>query len=151
MIAFGEKMKKTEIAAAITIVPLSTFALASDEVLYLSNDSWVAPAGGGTSNPVPVTNVGGGNPIAYAISEAAEWISLSSTNGTTPGVFDIAAAANAAGAARCPGRGDQRQDRKSQTHGLWISQPRSLPHGHLLSLRRPGSFPETAGSGNSLF
>ena len=52
---------------------------------------------------------------------------------------------------QCSGRGYKRKDRKNQKDGLRISQSFPLPHGHLFSLRRAESFPQSTDSTHSLF
>ena len=62
--------------------------------LAVSQTSWSAPAAGGTSTAVNVTNTGGGGAITYTISDDATWLTTSVTNGTTPGSFTMTATAN---------------------------------------------------------
>jgi|GEM_PF-4100549 len=63
-------------------------------VLDVSPSNWSAPAAGGTSPTINVTNSGTGGSFGYTVSESADWLSLSSTNGTTPGSFTITATVN---------------------------------------------------------
>ena len=93
-------MKKTTPLALLFLLLTSTASFAIGEILFVSTDSWVAPAGGGSSNSVQVLNVGVGDPIPYSISETADWITLSATIGTTPGSFTITALSNDTGQSR---------------------------------------------------
>ncbi|HDQ43989.1 MAG TPA: T9SS type A sorting domain-containing protein, partial [bacterium] len=51
-----------------------------------------APAGGGTSPVVEVTS--SGDAITYTVSNDADWLTISSSGGTTPGSFTLTAAEN---------------------------------------------------------
>jgi len=68
--------------------------------LSVGISQWSAPAAGGTSPAVSVTNSGGGGAFSYTVSENAGWLSLSSNGGTTPGSFSITASENSTGVAR---------------------------------------------------
>ena len=73
---------------------------ASTPLLEVMPTSWTAPGPGGTSPDVQVTNIGGGDQFTYIVSEDANWLTLSSTTGTTPGNSTITAIENNTGKAR---------------------------------------------------
>ena len=66
--------------------------------MFLSDSTWSAPSLGGTSDTLRVSSSGG--TVLYAISDDADWLTLSGFNGTTPGGFIMTAAANDADSSR---------------------------------------------------
>jgi M6 family metalloprotease-like protein len=77
-----------------------TIASSGSQVLSVSPTSWEAPASGGTSPSINVTNSGMAGSFSYDISESLDWITLSALSGATPGTFTITADANMTGSLR---------------------------------------------------
>ena len=68
--------------------------------LCLSQGQWDAPAGGGVSPIIEVTNCGDTTSFAWTVSEVDNWLSLSTAGGTAPESLTIEAQANETGATR---------------------------------------------------
>jgi hypothetical protein len=66
--------------------------------LCVSENNWTAPSGGGTSSAVNVTSSGA--VITYSVTDNADWLTISSSGGTTPGSFTMTAAVNTTGSTR---------------------------------------------------
>jgi len=68
--------------------------------LCLSQNTWNAPPGGGTSPSITVNNCGNSETISYSISDDAGWLTENMIDNTTPGSFTITATANNTGSSR---------------------------------------------------
>jgi hypothetical protein len=68
--------------------------------ICVSQAQWAAPKTGGTSPPITVENCGRGDYLHWELEESCEWLSLSRTNGNTPGSFMVTVSPNATGAGR---------------------------------------------------
>jgi fibronectin type 3 domain-containing protein len=66
-------------------------------ILNVDPLTWNAPISGGTSPSVLVTNIGSSGIIFYSVSKNVSWLTLSATDGSTPGSFAMTAAANNTG------------------------------------------------------
>lgn len=64
------------------------------QTLSVSMNSWDISSEGGISPEITMENIGSGNPINYTVTENAEWLSVSSSGGATPGSFTITADEN---------------------------------------------------------
>ncbi len=68
--------------------------------LSVSRNQWNASPYGATSPEIEVTNSGSGSCFDYTVTENADWLSVSSASGTTPGSFTITATPNTGGSTR---------------------------------------------------
>ncbi len=76
-----------------------TVTQSSSAELCVSYSSWTAPSGGGTQS-ISVTNCGNSSTLSWSVTDNADWLSESPTDGTTPGSFTITASANNTGSTR---------------------------------------------------
>ena len=72
----------------------------SNPVLSVSPTNWSAQRLGGTSSTFNVANSGSGGSISYSLTDDAEWLTTSTTNGTTDGIFTMEATVNNTGSIR---------------------------------------------------
>jgi hypothetical protein len=66
--------------------------------MSLSDSTWSAPPAGGVSDTILVSS--SGEAVFYTVSGGADWLSLSDSDGITPGGFILTAAANDADSVR---------------------------------------------------
>ncbi len=93
--AFDSTGNESEFSNESSATPQAPTAILNVDPL-----TWYAPAAGGTSPSVFVTNIGTGGAIFYSVTKNVAWLTLSATEGNTPGSFTMTAAANTTGADR---------------------------------------------------
>lgn len=87
------------LVAALAALPGCWWPFESSSIC-LSQGEWAAPKAGGTSPPITIENCGRGDYLHWELEESCEWLSLSRTNGNTPGSFTVTVSPNTTGAER---------------------------------------------------
>ncbi len=102
--------------------------------LSVSRTEWTASPYGAVSPPIEVFNSGSGSCFDYTVSENADWLSVSSASGTTPGSFTITATPNTSGSLRSAQitvAGQLRENGSPQI--ITVTQDTMPAHDYLLS------------------
>lgn len=73
---------------------------ATPPALCISVGQWDAPALGGESPAISVTNCGNQSSVDWSASKADDWLTLSAASGSTPGSFTVTADTNNTGESR---------------------------------------------------